>query len=243
MLKTLKKTAFRPAIAMIELIFAIVIIGISLLSAPLIIGQSVQSINTNLQQESIAAAASQISLILTYPWDEGTTSNVAGNGILRVVAGAPVLSVASRDTNFTRQYNALASGFEDASTLLGFDPDDIGSMDDIDDFNGQSYTLTLYSSEDVSISDNEGDYIDNTIIMRNQVVYGADVTSDYTTQPVRLNNPFRQSNDSTDIKIITVNLTSASGVSEHGKQINLSAFTCNIGGSNLIPTVNMRILP
>jgi len=70
MLVLYKKVPLRPAIAMIELIFAIVIIGITLLSAPMIISQSVQSINTNLKQEAIAAAASQISLILTYPWDE-----------------------------------------------------------------------------------------------------------------------------------------------------------------------------
>ena len=241
MLVLYKKVPLRPAIAMIELIFAIVIIGITLLSAPMIISQSVQSINTNLKQEAIAAAASQISLILTYPWDENTSSSVGGNGILRVVGGAPALSVATRDTNFTRQYNALAFG--DASTILGAESNDVDGTDDIDDFNGQSYALALYASEDASIANDEGEYIDTSLIMRNQVVYGADVTTDYTTAPVRFNNPFRQSASSTDIKIITVNLTSASGIDEYSKNISLSAFTCNIGGSSLIPLINMRTLP
>lgn len=235
-----KTTKIRPAIAMIELIFAIVIIGITLMSAPMIISQSVQSVNTNLQQESVAAAASQISLILTHHWDENDTSDVAGDGILRVVAGAPLLSVASRDTNFTRKYNAPGTGFEDASTILGSEG---GDLDDMDDFNTQTYNLILYGNENINIKENEGDYIDKTVTMSNIVEYGIDVTSDYTTQPVVFNNPFRISNASTDIKLITVRLTSLSGVSEYAKEISLSAFSCNIGASRVIPLVNMRTLP
>lgn len=240
MFQHFKPIVLRPAIAMIELIFAIVIIGITLLSAPMIIGQSVQSINTNLQQESIAAAASHINLILTHHWDENDTSNIAGDGILRVVAGNPALSVVNRDINYTRQYNALGTGFENASNILGSEG---GDLDDIDDFNAQAYNLTLYGAENVTISDNEGDYIDSNITMATTIAYGIDVTSDYSAQTVVFNNPFRISNASTDIKLITVRLTSASGVLEYSKNISLSAFSCNIGASRVIPLVNMRTLP
>jgi len=244
MQKTLKKTPLRPAIAMVELIFAIVIIGISLLSAPMIIGQTVKSINTTMQQEAIAAAASQISLILTYPWDENTSTTVGGSGILQVNAGSPALSFVTRDTNFTRQYNPLA--FRNASTLLGPDTNDIDGADDLDDFHGQSSTLTLYANEEAALSNNEGEYIDTSIVMSNQVVYGADVTSSYTTDmstPVQFNNPFQVSSASTDIKIITVSLTSNPDASEQAKLINLSAFACNIGSARLISPKNLRNIP
>jgi hypothetical protein len=244
MFRSLKNAPLRPAIAMIELIFALIIIGISLLSAPTIIGQSVKSINTTLKQEAIAAAASQISLVLTYPWDESTSSSVGGSGILRVGGGSPALSFGTRDTNFTRQYNALGAGFGNASTLLTLDTNDVDGADDLDDFNNaQPVKLTLYANEEAAISNNEGEYVDNTIIMTNQVVYGADVTTNYTSTPVQFNNPFQASSTSTDIKIITVNLISNSGADEYEKNINLSAFTCNIGASRLITNVNMRNIP
>ena len=63
----------RKAIAMIELIFAIVIVGIALLSVPNLIYRATESGYTAMQQEAIAAAASDISLILTKRWDEANT--------------------------------------------------------------------------------------------------------------------------------------------------------------------------
>ncbi len=60
----------KSGIAMVELIFALVIIGIVLLSAPMLIQQSIRSGNIALQQEAIAAAAAQTSIVLSMHWDE-----------------------------------------------------------------------------------------------------------------------------------------------------------------------------
>jgi len=60
----------RKAIAMIELIFAIVIMGIVLLGIPNLVNVSTSSGFTSLQQEAIATASSQINLIMTKNWDE-----------------------------------------------------------------------------------------------------------------------------------------------------------------------------
>jgi type II secretory pathway pseudopilin PulG len=237
-----KHMVLRPAIAMIELIFAIVVIGITLLSAPLIIGQSVQSINTSLQQESIAAAGSQISLILSYAWDENDTTDIAGNGILRVVSppSDPVFSFGIRDVNYTRAYNAAGTGFENASAVLGAENND---MDDIDDFNGLTQELALYSSESVNISNNEGEYLDQKIQMKNQVFYGTDVFNPTVAQlRVRFNNPFRSIITPSNIKLVSVTLTTQSPGAEQSKMISLSAFACNIGSSETVPR-NTRILP
>jgi len=80
MVKIVKR---KKAIAMIELIFALVIMGIVLMSAPMLIQQSVKSSNIALQQEAIVAAASQTSIILSMHWDEENTRiNVGESPIL-----------------------------------------------------------------------------------------------------------------------------------------------------------------
>ncbi|KIM02463.1 MAG: hypothetical protein KN64_14980 [Sulfurovum sp. AS07-7] len=64
---------FKNGIAMIELIFAIVIIGVTLMSAPMLINQSINSSNIAMQQEAITATASHNGMILTKYWDESGT--------------------------------------------------------------------------------------------------------------------------------------------------------------------------
>ena len=242
---TLIHKTFRPAIAMIELIFAIVIIGITLLSAPLVLNQSIKSSTVAMQQESIAAAATQISLILTHNWDESDTNNTYG--ILNVAEGASALNSATRDINTsysTRRYNTIA-GFTNAtpSENLGMDGNDFNSSDDIDDFHAQSKTLTIYAGETLSLADNQGEYIDQNIIMANTITYADSDTVDYTANYVRLNNPFTTAANSTNIKLINVRLTTLTVEGELDKVVVLGAFTCNIGVPNLTAPQNYRLLP
>jgi len=68
----------KQGIAMIELIFALVIMGIVLMSAPMLIQQSIKSGNVALQQEAIAAAAAHTSMILSLHWDESNTKYQGG---------------------------------------------------------------------------------------------------------------------------------------------------------------------
>jgi len=79
----------RPAIAMIELIFSIVIMGLVLLSAPMLISTATKSTTVALQQEGINEVASRINMILTYEWDENDASSLcaAFPSILRVTNG------------------------------------------------------------------------------------------------------------------------------------------------------------
>ena len=66
----MKNSANHNAVAMIELIFAIVIMAIVLLSAPMLIHQSIKSSFVGMQQEAINTLSSHLSLILTKEWDE-----------------------------------------------------------------------------------------------------------------------------------------------------------------------------
>ena len=71
----MKQLYLRPAIAMIELIFSIVIMGIVMMSAPMLISTASNSTSVVLQQEGINQAVSRITMMLSYPWDEANTND------------------------------------------------------------------------------------------------------------------------------------------------------------------------
>jgi type II secretory pathway pseudopilin PulG len=236
-----RETILRPAIAMIELIFALVIIGLSLLSAPLIMQTAVKSTHTALQQEAIAAAASEISVILTHYWDEAASSATLGYGIV-ATNGDAELSAIRRDLNTTyssRRFNRLPN---QATSPLDFGQElTESSADDLDDFNGLNPTpLTLYHTAEISdLSQNEGEYIDTTFTIQRTISYGDD-TAAYSASFVQFHNPFTTLNTSSNIKLITVQLTNTNTLSTAlNKQISLSAFSCNIGNT----TPNIWMMP
>ena len=70
------KKTLRPAIAMIELIFALVIMAIVLMSAPMLISTATKSGYVAIQQEAINAAASQVNMIMGYHWDENSADEL-----------------------------------------------------------------------------------------------------------------------------------------------------------------------
>lgn len=65
----------RKASSMIELVIAIVIMGIAVMTLPLML-ERVQANNAfAMQQEAILAAKTQLGDIITYPWDENSLKN------------------------------------------------------------------------------------------------------------------------------------------------------------------------
>jgi len=256
MIKNNLTRKIRPAIAMIELIFSIVIIGISMLTVPILVGQSTQSIYTSLQQESIAAAAVQISTIMSSHWDGNNTDlAITGTPVLQttIVAGLPNCGTINPPGVTDTSGRGCRSAINPAATL---NARSIGAnstegteglfLDDVDDYNGQSYTISVYRLENTSTS--LGDYIDKNITISSRVIYGDDVprlvgnaasAGGYDTV-IDFSNPFRNTiaaPNSSNIKLISVNLTSASQASVlNDKNITLSAFMCNIGAPRQIRT-------
>lgn len=201
----------RPAIAMIELIFAIVVIGITLLSIPLMVNQASESSYTTLQQEAIAAAASDISLIMTREWDEANTNDTLDSTILTTASGN--YDQAARTNLRSRTYFSSTGGTRAASTLGA----DTGDLDDIDDVNGIHTTLAT--------PDLGSDLIDQTMTIATTVSY----LNDGTTSPVGTSASGATSN----IKGITITLTSGGTTPELQKQIKLNAFSSNVGSYKL----------
>jgi len=225
----------RPAIAMIELIFAIVIMGIALLSAPMLVSQASSSAQTAFQQESIAMLASHTNALLSYAWDERDTASVnndtilntgstiaelngrlGGVGKLRILPGAPL--------------SATDTGTFGANQELN--ENDLIDRDDIDDFAGDNASLSdLLPVGNAA----DGDYMDRNITITTAIQYATakDSSGDFHTCPngsgCTYSQPFttHAAAGTSNIKLIQTTLQSPTNLP--GKVIVLRAFMCNIG--------------
>ena len=246
----------RKAIALIELIFAMVVIAITLLSVPNLINQTTQASNKAITQEAISNAASYSSMIMSVFWDENSVDPKLGNPILVVDTNTPGLG--EKDINKSMGgglYKILKKGVRvgssesskrryAADTLgnrlqatppnnLGLDAGDI-EPDDIDDYNNTQSTLTLESPTTSKV----GDYKDITIRMETEVSYINDAANpNFDNKIITFNNPFNNViNKSTNIKKIKLTLTSNN---DPDKKVVLNSFSCNIGSGKL----NDRVIP
>lgn len=238
----------RKAIALIELVFAIVIIGITLLAVPNLIATTTKSSNQAITQEAIASAASHIDMIMSQFWDENSTNPRYNNPILKVANGMPELSEANTTLGFKfarRVGSALSTSRRfavdingnilTASTILTKEEGTGVNPDDIDDFNGVTYKL-VYTSEHTTAE--EGDYKDLSIQLNTRVRYISDAPTNgspptFNKSVVDFDNPFDASKiktNSTNIKSIQVTLKSTN---DSKKEVILRAFSCNIGSSKL----------
>jgi len=75
----------RPAFTLIELIFAIVIIAISVVSLPIMTGVTQKGVEQNILQEAIFAASAQLMGITAAYWDERSMEDANLSDLSRVV--------------------------------------------------------------------------------------------------------------------------------------------------------------
>ena len=230
----------RPAIAMIELIFAIVIMGIVMMSAPMLLSTASKSGFVAIQQEGINEAATKVNMIMGYHWDESSADELFLDPILHVTNGSNDLNVSNVNAsrrlgtpNESYRSFVRSDGVDDLNASLAgtfgnaVDPGDT-SEDDMDDFNGGA---TLFFTGETSTSE----YVeDNTTININTIiVYREIVLLMWHRGSVIVYDPFTAIAGTTNIKSITATLTSSSGLDELDKTIILRAFSCNIGGYKL----------
>ncbi len=230
------KKKLRPAIAMIELIFALVIMGIVLMSAPQLISIATKSGYATIQQEAINEAASQVNILMGYYWDEAVADETFPPPVLHVSAGNSDLD--ENGTSGLRKGTPRLSqrsfirydGQELSATLPSLLGDDSNDSDDIDDFIGDTnLTLVEVSSADyvehetINIDTNIS-YIEDDPAGGNYAPNGSNIivfSPDFSSTP----------GGTTNIKGITVTLTSSAGMDELNKTIVFHAFSCNIGST------------
>lgn len=140
---------------MIELIFAIVIIGIISVSIPTIMINNAKNVESNLIQEAILIVATKTGQVLTYPWDENSrdpfSSVLAKTEALNINESTVETELNRNISDYRRGHfqqalrrkltpiNNIRSATDD--TLLGLDTNETIS-DDLDDFDGQSVVIT-----------------------------------------------------------------------------------------------------
>lgn len=222
---------------MIELIFAIVIMGIVLLSAPMLIQQSIASSNVALQQESIAAIASHTGILLSKHWDENNTVHTVGISPILTLSNPVVgsdfnFSGIDFENNVSGRTSSVATLSYNASTVLY--NEDNTSFDDLDDYNGIPMTLSVFLAENASAG-TLGDYVDTSITIATTVSYANDRATTNLNQSTMFagnkifNNQDLGANIQSHIKFVQTTLTSTANVDELEKTITLNAFSCNLG--------------
>ena len=217
----------RKGVAMIELIFAIVIMAFTMLSLPMLMTQVKQSNSLAVQQESIAEIASHVNLIMTYPWDDVQTKATNEGYILLTVAGLPELKQkagtqlrGSRTVVGSRLYSIDPLV---ASAALTLEPKAgvANPVDDVDDFDNLTYTLNVAAGDE----NDESDYIDQTATVSTTIDYGT-FTAPGGTDIVVTNTGTQAA--SSNVKIISGTLNKVGT----NKTIVLRAYSANIGGYN-----------
>jgi prepilin-type N-terminal cleavage/methylation domain-containing protein len=228
-----------PAFTMIELIFAIVIIGITALTLPTILLNNNRSVEQNLEQEAVFVSATKMAQILTYAWDDQSRDPAFG----LLVAKADVLDVTTGDLDFNRSGSGTdfrRGHFQQAlhrrmtphltprvvtdDTALGAEA---GDRDDIDDFNGLS-EITIASGTQrgykntYTLNMTVG-YVDDGVA--SGVNYFTDTALDFDFNTTILNQE-------TNIKMVEISVdksTAAGGTFDETNIIVLRSYSSNIG--------------
>jgi archaellin len=228
------KTTLRKGVAMIELIFSIVVMGIVLMSAPMLMSTAAKSGYVGLQQEGINEASTMINMIMSYHWDENNADPSYIDNLLVVTNGESELDQAGTTKRRigTPKESSRAFVREDGTANLTASPstsfgegNDNGSAetenDDIDDFHGTTVALTTATAG--------VDYAD-TIQIVTAINY-IDDKRNYNSSSINFTPAYANiaGDPTSNIKHIQVTLTSTSGVEELDKTIVLHAFSSNIG--------------
>lgn len=195
----MKHRFFRPAIAMIELVFAIVIIAIVMLSIPMIIRVMNQSQELSLGQEIFAKMYAQAQKKSMNPWDQ-QVSNIAlnpndTNGTILWVSSTPDLNCSRlvgstyyrNNTISTRVCNqaflaASAIGTGDGNGTLGIEHYNDTNITIKDTMNGD-YSAIIevgYVSSAVDAENNLGHFTTTWTLGNDQTGSGATASANST---------------------------------------------------------------
>lgn len=231
----------RRASSMIELVIAIVVMGIAMMTLPLML-EKVQSSNTfAMQQEALLAARTQLGDITTYPWDENSLkSNIVA--ILDVNSTlTPVTLQRDSNTSLRRVGHVFADKrrkFFDplepnnaATTPANLGIDAGGNIDDIDDF--ANTTTNLLAPILAETTDTGLDYKFDDLNMSIFAHYISDAANYSLQDMATFTFPTPASavtNGSTNIKLIELRL-SGTGLDNN---ITFRTYATNIGESEIL---------
>jgi len=218
------KSIMRPAVSMIELVFAIVIIGISIMTVPAMLTQSSNALLVSTQQEAILAGTTKMGNILSHAWDINQTDSERNGGYAKVIhasGGDPKLDI--NETTLRRVGHFPGDRRRRAYSDVKLTNASIAAgPTHIDGFIGDD-TLVLTGG----VRDYLRGYNTNVSVyfVSDRANYG-DVSLSFTLDDTDVGNA-----NPTNIKFIDMMVTDTSG---DGVQIRLFSFSSNIGQTGLL---------
>ena len=213
----------RKGFWLLELIFAIVVMAIAMLSIPTVLSQTTAGIETTLKQEAIFYGSRTMGSLLTYRWDENSIKGDPDKNI------SHILDVSNGDSHFDRNTSITPSRFRtgnfnlkavrtffntttNATSTLGNESGE-SEKDDIDDFNNDTDIITAQ----------KGDFVLNMKIHK-KIYYIAD-TPTYSNGRVRFSFSSTSASPTTNVKMIELNVTD----DKDNTILLIRTITCNVG--------------
>jgi hypothetical protein len=221
----------RGGFSLVELVFSIIVIAIALMTVPLMLGQSSQSNQYALMQESILAARTKMGNILSFRWDENAAD--ANGSVVRVLDVANGASALDRNTTFRRKGHIeedYRRRMTDSEVNASLGQETVDVFDDIDDFDGESAIVAASGAAGVQ---GTFDYLDKDLNLTTIVRFISDDTN-YSKQSItfdfNVSTATSNINQSTNIKMIELNATSTNRAD---LPFVFRTFSSNIGQSKL----------
>ena len=140
--------------SLIEVIFAIVIMGIIVVSLPVMMGSNNKGVSMTIVQEAIFGASTELNQALSYRWDENSRDDVNNSNGLAYVIETGDCDKNSSSVRFRLRpghivqalhRRCLDSNITAPSTTFGLDAGDGGVADDIDDISLTAKPMFLNS--------------------------------------------------------------------------------------------------
>lgn len=211
----------RKAFTLIELIFAIVIVAITVLSVPVMLQINSRGIQAGVDQEAVFAASAKLMQTLSYPWDEYSSivdeisGDVSDPGIVNIPGGTS--SLACTGTSRNAGGERVCNGFT-VSTLGVDNNSSIIAMDERNETNRAMDTGAITEGSTISAAAT----YKATYKMDVNVIHVADnVATDSSTIDYSTNNPLSN-------KIFLFSTTALSG----GQSSSLKLVSVSIKDQN-----------
>ena len=164
-MKNLKKSSF----SLIELVVAIVVIGIVVTAIPMLLSNVSNNQETNLQEKSFFNAFALVTLIQTQEWDENNTKGDNYYKVLTSDNGDGNLTCIRKGVKqLDNDSGAICATDNNKTSVIGVDADenksDESTFDDMDDFDGYSTVVSdINITVKVKYVDDKTDYSSKNI--------------------------------------------------------------------------------
>ncbi len=215
----------RKAASMLELIIAIVVMGIAVMTLPILLLKTQSNNEYALQQEVILAARTKMGDTLTYRWDQNSLINdkifvlmTDGDSDLNISATGSIRRIGHVKGDKRRRFSP---DLNSSTPVANLGPDG-GDLNDIDDFNGKTDTLEI-GPQVTSL-----DYHFTDFNLTTTVVYVSD-NANYSAQNLNFTFDTNASTTTTSIKMLTLKVKGLNNT-----PFTIRSYTCNIGESELL---------